>query len=77
MFAQFEHGGHQFTLTTEHSASSYGMPVLLMDKELTDDFHISSADASQGRRRWRVSTWDGQVVFETWSNRHVDEEVVE
>ena len=29
-------GRHTYTITTEHSASSYGLPVCLRDGELTD-----------------------------------------
>ena len=32
----FEYQGRFFTLTTEHSASSYGIPVLLVDCEPVD-----------------------------------------
>ena len=32
----FEYQDHCFTLTTEHSASSDGIPVLLVDCELLD-----------------------------------------
>jgi hypothetical protein len=28
--------GHEYTATTEHSASSHGLPVVLCDGELTD-----------------------------------------
>jgi hypothetical protein len=36
MKAQVTIGGREITITTEHSASSYGLPVVLIDGELTN-----------------------------------------
>lgn len=33
---EFVHGGKTYTITTDHAASSYGMPVLLVDGILAD-----------------------------------------
>lgn len=33
---RFEYDGKEFCITTEHSASSYGQPVVLVDGELTN-----------------------------------------
>ena len=69
MNVPFEYQGQPHILTTEHSVSSYGIPVVLREGEVTDDYRISSADASQGRRFWRVHTWDGVLVIETEAKR--------
>jgi len=36
MRATFSTGRHEYTITTEHAASSYGIPVIIVDGELTD-----------------------------------------
>lgn len=36
MKVSFQLHGRRYTVTTEHSASSYGVPVLLIDGELSD-----------------------------------------
>ena len=43
----FKYAGHLFTLTTEHSASSYGIPVLLVDSELTDVPVVVAAEETE------------------------------
>lgn len=43
----FKYAGHLFTLTTEHSASSYGIPVLLVDSELTEVPVVVAAEETE------------------------------
>jgi hypothetical protein len=40
--------GQTITATTEHSASSYGLPVVLVDGELTDLQCTYEPDADEG-----------------------------
>lgn len=40
MICTFEFEGRRFCLTTQHSASSYGVPVLLVDGQLQDGYVV-------------------------------------
>ena len=62
MNIRFSHEGRPFRVTTEHSASSYGQPVLIVDGELTDDYRIQLSDHGAGRRSCQVFDHTGQLL---------------